>query len=109
MKAFYILVVIVVVLWVLSMASSLLALVWSVRPDSRRLAAAIVAACFALLLGYAGVNHFHLSYSQKTNGSGWSIDSRWFFALPLILGFLSLGLALWRRRGGKPAAALPGQ
>ena len=98
MTSFYILFAVVVALWLLSLVSCLLAIRWSVGAAPRRFWAAIISSILAIVIGYCGMTRFHISYSRTVNASQWSIDSKWFFILPLLLGALSLVFAIRSRK-----------
>ena len=85
------------VLWLFSLAVCAVAFLCCCLPGRRRFWLAIVLSGLAILMGYLGTMRFHVKYSQTVNDSHWSIDSRWFFIVPLVLGALSLALAMWRR------------
>jgi hypothetical protein len=63
----------------------------------------------ALLIGYLGLSRFQLNASRTVNSHlVWSLDSRWFFRVSLVLGAASLALSVWnwwkasRRRASAP-------
>ena len=83
--------------WLLSCGASLLALYWNRVAGSRRLRAAFISSCVALVLGYGGLSRIQLNASRTVNGQvEWSINSHWFFLGALVLGAASLALNLWR-------------
>src|SRR5512132_161070 len=88
----------VVGLWLVASATSLVALWWSIRISPRRFTPAIIASAFALLLGYIGATRIHVAYSVTSDNSHWGVDSRWFFIVPLVVGLLSVVLALVNRK-----------
>ena len=100
------LLVLAVLVWLAGLAGCVGAFHWSCRADIRRPRAALLLAVMAFVVGYMAWGHLQLSYSQTTNGRGWTIDSRWFFlalcGLAIGCGLLA-GWALWReRRAGHP-------
>jgi glucan phosphoethanolaminetransferase (alkaline phosphatase superfamily) len=97
MKTIYSLFAVAAALWLFGLAACGIALLCCCFPERRRSWLAVVLSVMAILIGYLGTAHFHVNYSRTVNNSHWSIDSRWFFIVPLVLGPLSLGLAIWRR------------
>jgi hypothetical protein len=95
MTAFYILCGVMVLLWLVGLASGLFALGWCVT-IRERLRPALIMSILAIAVGWLGMVFFHVRYSKTVNGSGWAIDSKWFFLAPLLLGAVSLSLALWK-------------
>ncbi len=83
--------------WLCGLAAGFLALGWSVAVR-RRLGLALVMAFLAIAAGWVGMRFFHFRYSKTVNGSGWSIDSEWFFLAPLCLGVVSLAVVIWKWR-----------
>ena len=101
----YVLFAVAGILWLFSLAFCALALYCAWSPSQRRFWLAVVFAILAMLMGYGGILRFHVTYSWTVNNSGWRLDSRWFFIVPLVLGSLALALALWRRiRSNSPSA-----
>ena len=96
MTWFYILAAVAAAVWLAASVCGGLALRRGLRWQQNRFVSSLVLASVALVLGYFGVKS-HIRYSQTVNGRGWSVDSSWFFWLPLVLGALGLGLVLWRR------------
>jgi hypothetical protein len=93
----------------LSCGASLLALYWNLKARSQRLRAAFISSCLALLLGYWGVSRIQLHASKTVNGQvEWSINSRWFFLVAVVLGAASVALTLrnWRKASGRLATPL---
>ena len=103
MAYFYLLAAVAVVVWLVAVGCGLVSLRFGWQQPPRRFVAAIVLAGVALAIGFLGRN-FHITYSQTVNGRGWKMDSSWFFWVPLILGGVALGLALWRRWKHQPVA-----
>ena len=97
MTTIYILFAIAAGLWLFSLAACAVALLCCCFPGRRRFWLAIVLSGLAILIGFLGTTRFHVTYSRTVNASHWSIDSRWFFIVPLVLGALALALAIWRR------------
>ncbi len=82
---------------VASVVCAALAIRFGLRPAPSRFWASVVLALVALGIGSMGMQT-HITYSRTVNGHGWSLDSRWFFLAPLVLGAVALVLAIWRRR-----------
>lgn len=102
MTTIYALFAVAAILWLFSLAACAVALLCCCFPGRRRSTIAIVLSGLAILIGYLGTAQFHVTYSRTVNNSHWSIDSRWFFIAPLVLGALALALAIWRRsRAGR--------
>jgi hypothetical protein len=97
MTAFYMLCAVVAVAWLLGLTVGFVALGWSVA-IRKRLWPVLVLSILALAIGWLGLMFFHVRYSKTVNGSGWTIDSKWFFLAPLLLGAVSLLLTLWKWR-----------
>ena len=95
MTAFYILCGAMALVWLVGLAAGLLALgrCCMVRERSR---SALVMSIVALVIGWLGMVFFHFRFSKTVNGSGWAVDSKWFFLALLLLGAVSLALALWK-------------
>ncbi len=84
--------------WLMGVIACLFALRWSIAAVPRRFWAAIVVSAMAIVIGYVGLTRYKLSYSKNSSdGTHWSINSKWFFISLIILGAVTLGLALWRR------------
>ena len=99
MTTIYLLFVAAAILWLFSLAACAMAFVCcSLAPSRRRFWMAVVSSALALLIGYLGATRFHVTYSRTVNNSHWSLDSRWFFIVPLVLGAVALLLTLWRNR-----------
>lgn len=96
MTWFYIVVAIAAATWLAASICGALSVRRGLRQQPSGFVGSLVLASVALVIGYFGVNS-HIRYSQTVNGRGWSVDSSWFFWLPLALGALGLGLAIWRR------------
>ena len=85
--------------WLSSCGASLLALYWNSGARSQRPLAAFILSCVGLLVGYLGLSRIHLNASKTANGHlEWSINSHWFFLGALVLGAVSLALAVWNWR-----------
>ncbi len=94
--ALFAIIILGVVLWVFTCGAALLALKWNLQAPFRRLRAALIASCVALLSAYLGFSRYHFSASQSMNGhTTWRIDSKWFFAAALVLAGVSLAVTLW--------------
>lgn len=104
MTTIYILIAVAAAIWLLSLAAVSLAIWWSFMRPARRFWAAVALSVFALLIGLWGVTSVHITYTRTVNASRWSIDFKWLFLAPLILGAASLVLALWGRMRAKRAA-----
>jgi hypothetical protein len=91
-------------IWLLSCATALMAIRWSLVPQGRRSRAALISSCLTLVIGYLGMSKFHLTASHETNGHlDWSINSKWFFLASFLMGAVSLFLTLWNwRKASKP-------
>jgi hypothetical protein len=105
MTTIYILSAIAAVLWLFSLAACAVAFLCCCFSGRRRYWLAIVLSGLAILISYLGATRFHVTYSRTVNNSHWSIDSRWFFIVPLVLGALALAFALWRRSRSSRVAA----
>lgn len=79
-----------------SVVCAALAIRFGLRPAPNRFWASVVLALVALGIGSLGMRT-HITYSRTVNGHGWTLDSKWFFLAPLILGAVALVLAIWRR------------
>jgi hypothetical protein len=101
MNFLLILAAVAAVLWLASLVCAALAIGFSRGNPPRRLGAAIILAVVALVTGCLGMQ-MHITYSRSVNGHGWSLDSRWFFIAPLVLGAVALALALGRRCKSDP-------
>jgi hypothetical protein len=97
MTAFYILCGVMALVWLFGLAAGLIALSLG-GAAQERFRAALCWSILALAIGCLGMTLFHIRYSRTVNGSGWSIDSKWFFLAPLLLGVVSLSLTLWKWR-----------
>jgi hypothetical protein len=95
MTAFYILCGVAALVWLCGMAAGVLALGWGVAVRGR-LRPALIMSIVAILIGWLGMLMIHVRYSKTVNGSGWAIDSKWFFLAPLLLGAVSLAFAFWK-------------
>jgi hypothetical protein len=93
----YILFAVAGVLWLFSMGCGAVALFSCCFPGRLRFWLTIVLSGLAILIGFLGMTRFQVTYSRTVNGSGWSINSKWFFIAPLVLGIFALVLAIWRR------------
>ena len=102
MTAFYTLCGVMALVWLFGLTAGFLALGWSVAVR-KRLGLALVMAILAIAAGWLGIMFFHFRYSKTVNGSGWSIDSKWFFLAPLCLGVVSLALTMWKWRKSRHA------
>jgi hypothetical protein len=107
MTTIYVLFAVAAVLWLFSLAACSVALLCCCFPGRQRFWLAIALSVVAILIGYLGTTHFHVNYSRTVNNSHWSIDSRWFFIVPVVLGALSLTLAIWRRVRRMPSEPGP--
>jgi|GEM_PF-2659443 hypothetical protein len=96
---FTILVVIASAIWLISLAVALLALRWSLVPGARRFRAALISSCVTLAIGWLGLTRIHLTASKTVNDQVvWSLNSKWFFIVSLLLGAVSLAVTFWNRR-----------
>ncbi|MGO8925543.1 MAG: hypothetical protein ACLQU3_01275 [Limisphaerales bacterium] len=103
MTTIYVVFAIAAILWLFSIAATAVALLCScLAPGRPRFWIAVVSSGLAILIGFLGTTRFHVTYSRTVNNSHWSLDSRWFFIVPLVLGALALFLALWRRSRSAP-------
>jgi len=105
MTTIYILSAIAAVLGLFSVAACAVAFLCCCFPGRRRYWLAIVLSGLAILISYLGATRFHVAYSRTVNNSHWSIDSRWFFIVPLVLGASALALAIWRQSRSNRVAA----
>ena len=101
MNYFIIFVAVAAAFWLAGLVCSGAALIFSRPKAPRRFWAPVILAVVALAIGYLGL-HTHITYSRTVNGHGWSLDSRWFFVAPLVLGAVALALTLWRRYKSDP-------
>jgi hypothetical protein len=108
MTTIYVLSAVAAVLWLFSLAACAVALLCCCFTGRRCFWIAVLFSGLAILIAYLGATHFHLTYSRTVNNSHWSLDSRWFFIVPLVLGPLALALAIWRRSRSNRVAALNG-
>jgi hypothetical protein len=108
MTTIYVLFAVAAVLWLFSVALGAVSLYCAWVPGRGHFPLAVVCSLLALLIGCLGTFLFHVTYSRTVNNSSWSLDSRWFFIVPLVLGVLALALALWRRTRSNPPAGLKG-
>lgn len=107
MNTIYIVFAIAGVVWLFSLAACAVALLCCcLAPSRRRFWIAVVLSGLAILIGYLGTTHFNVTYSRTVNGTGWSVNSRWFFIVPLVLGAVALVLAIWRRPRSAHVAGL---
>jgi hypothetical protein len=95
MTGFYILFGVIALVWLVALVAGLVALTWSITARER-LRPALILSTVALGIGSLGMMIFHVRYAKTVNGSGWSIDSKWFFLVPVLLGVVSLSLSLWK-------------
>lgn len=98
---FYIFAAVALGLWLSATVCGGLAVSRAMRWLPHRFASSLVIAVVAFVIGYFGVNS-HIRYSQTVNGRGWSVDSSWFFWVPLALGVIGFGLLIWRRMNPLP-------
>ena len=97
--SFYVFVGVVAAFWLLSFAAALFALRWNLVLGRSRFRAALVSSCVAVAIAYLGLTRVHLSASKTVNGqTQWSLNSKWFFLVSLLLGVGSLGVTLWNLR-----------
>jgi cbb3-type cytochrome oxidase subunit 3 len=108
MTTIYIFIAVAAAIWLLSLAACSLAIWWSFVRPARRFWAAVALSAFALVVGFWGVTNVHITYTRTVNASRWSIDFKWLFLVPLLLGAGSLALALWGRVRAKRAAERSG-
>ena len=102
MTTFYILCGVMAVVWLVGLGAGLLGLGRSVA-GQERLWPGLFLPILAVGIGWFGMTFFHVRYSRTVNGSGWAIESKWFFLVPLLLGVASLSLMLWKWRMSKHA------
>ena len=89
------------VLWLMGLAGCGVALVAGRRGSRRWFWGTLLCALAGLAIGYLGVwtplsLWPQISFSFTAGGSQWSIDCRWPFYAPLVLGALSLMLVIRR-------------
>ena len=101
------LIAILILTWLLSVVSSVLALVFSCFKSGRRFALSVVLAVIAMVIGYLGLGHWtpfslfpQVAYVWSSDSFEFSIVSSWFFVAPLGLGAIALVLAIWNRNRG---------
>ena len=104
MISFNLLVAIVAGLWLLSLAAGLFAVWFGCLASPRRFKRALGLSVGGLAIAFAGLNWFHFSFTKSTNGSSFTMDSKWFFMGTLGLALVALALAFWGHRGNSPPA-----
>jgi len=100
-----------VAFWLLGNVASLLVLRWNLASPPRRTVASWILAVMASVIAGLGLAFVHFTYSETVNGSGWSLNSFWFFLTSAILAGLAVILMLARRLGlgrAKPAVLAAG-
>jgi len=89
---FQLFVAIAAAFWIASLAACVIA--WF----AKRFLISLILCLTALIIGYAGLTHVHLSASKTVNGEVvWSLNSRWFFIATLVLAALALAHTFWKR------------
>jgi hypothetical protein len=79
--------------WGLSLGASLLAIRLNWR--GQRIWGPLGWSLAGLILSYVGLTRFRLTYSKTENGHGWSLDSKWFFLVSIIVAMAALAMTLW--------------
>lgn len=98
----------ILALWVLGLGSGVAALlVGRGRPSGRRFGAALGLSLLALVVAWLGMNRLNLTYSRSVNGNGWSVQSKWLFVAPAILGIAAAAIAVGRKWSETRSAAVP--
>ena len=105
MSTVYVFLAIAALLWLLSLACCAVAFLYSCFPARLPFWLATALSGLAIVLGYLGTMHFHVSYSRTVNGSGWSLDTRWFFVVPLVLGVAAFAAVIWRYSRSSPPSS----
>lgn len=88
-----------VVIWIACCAAAFQSFQWSRRRHRPRHAASLILSGLSVAGGVVGLTMLQLDSSQTENGVvRWHLNSRWFFAVALILGVTAFGHGLWRKR-----------
>jgi len=90
---FQIIFIIAVLIWLASLAASVIACF------VKRLWISAALSLFALAIGCLGLTRFQVHASKTVNGQVvWSFNSHWFFVATLALALLTLAYAIWKHR-----------
>ncbi len=95
---FYINLAIFAGFWLISMASSLLAIRWSLFAARARILPAAILSLSALAIACLGSTHFYMTWESWTNGQlQHDYDTRRFFIAPLVLASFALVCTAWKK------------
>ena len=101
----YTLLAIVIVAWLVSMASAAVAFVFAALDPLRRFRLSLILAGIAMGIGYLGFGHGtpfspfpQIGYARSSGDVQFSLSSSWFFLAPLVLGAMAMVLAIRNRR-----------
>ncbi len=84
--------------WLICMASSVLAIRWSLFAARGRILPAAILSLSALIIAYLGSTHFYMTWESWTNGRlQYHVDTRRFFIVPLVLGAFALVCTVWKK------------
>jgi hypothetical protein len=93
------------VIWIASCAAAFQSFQWSRRRNRPRHVPSLMLSGLSIAGGVMGLTILRVDYSESVNGVvRWHLNSRWFFAVALILGLAAFAHALWRKFGTPPAA-----
>lgn len=90
---FQLLVAIAALIWLASLAAC------AIATFTKRLWLSVILSLIALVIGYLGITHFHITASKTVNGQvQWSFNSQWFFVATIVLSALTLAYSIWKHR-----------
>jgi hypothetical protein len=88
-----------VALWLMGIASALLALHWSFISIPRRFWPAAVSSALAIGISCSGLKRIHIVSTTTVNGHITSrFEFRWLFVASLVLASLTLAYSFWKQR-----------
>ena len=88
--------------WLFCLIACVASFVLGRKPTGNRFIAALLCAAVGMGLAYLALHRVQISYTRTVNNSSWSLNSRYFFLVPIALGFLALLWTLLRRLSLRP-------
>ena len=86
-------------LWLIGLGACFIAWRWSRRAVPHRFWAALMLSFVSLSISYLGLTRFPIVLSNDVDSpTKWHVDSAWFFNFSLLLGIITIGYTLWKRR-----------
>ena len=83
--------------WLICLAAIGASFVLGSKPTQSRFTAALVCAALAMAVSFLALNRLQITYTRTVNGSSWTLNSRYFFLIPIVLGSVALLWILLRR------------